>query len=128
MSEPRDHDDVFEAIVAGWDDEVPPATEMDELPPPLVRAEPAAYVDPADDEHFVPPPPPPVPHFAPETWWGMTGIVGGLLLVFLLPWLDVIDRTPWRDRLGVIAIVGGIGLLVWRMRDDPHDDDDGAVI
>ena len=139
MSDPLDHDAAFDAIVGNWDvapsqpvpswpveEDVDPNARVADVPEPLVRAEPEAYVDP--EEHFVPPPAPPAPKFAPETWFGILAIAGGLMTVFFLPFFGVIERTRFRDRAGVIAVLAGLGLLVWRMRDTPHDDDDGAIV
>jgi hypothetical protein len=78
-----------------------------------------------DDEHFVPPPPPPLPRLHRKTLAAIASIVLGLLIL----------ATNFGDGsftvLAVLAILGGLASLVWRMRDGPPTDsgwDDGAVI
>ncbi len=129
----------FDAIVAAWDVEPDP----DQLPWPVdeevTRAQPApaepqvppAPPAPADDEgHYVPPPPPPVPEAHPVTRWAAIAIGLGLLLLIGLPLLAT-DPSTGVQVVGALAIIGGIGTLVWRMRDGPSVDDgpdDGAVL
>ena len=81
--------------------------------------------DPAEDDHFVPPPPPPFPRLHRKTVAAIASIVVGL--VILATNLDGGTFTV----LAVLAILGGLASLVWRMHDGPPTDsgwDDGAVI
>jgi hypothetical protein len=81
--------------------------------------------DPAEDDHFVPPPPPPFPRLHRKTVAAIAAIVVGL--VILATNLDDGTFTV----LAVIAILGGLASLVWRMHDGPPTDsgwDDGAVV
>jgi hypothetical protein len=81
--------------------------------------------DAADDEHFVPPPPPPFPRLHRKTVAAITSIAVGLLI--LATNLDGGTFTV----LAVLAILGGLASLVWRMHDGPPTDsgwDDGAVV
>ena len=78
-----------------------------------------------DDEHFVPPPPPPLPRFHRKTVAAIASIAVGLLI--LATNLDGGTFTV----LAVLAILGGLASLVWRMHDGPPTDsgwDDGAVV
>jgi hypothetical protein len=78
-----------------------------------------------DDEHFVPPPPPPFPRLHRKTVAAIAAIVVGL--VILATNFDGGSFTV----LAVIAILGGLASLVWRMHDGPPTDsgwDDGAVV
>ena len=78
-----------------------------------------------DDEHFVPPPPPPFPRLHRKTVAAIASIVVGL--VILATNLDGGTFTI----LAVLAILGGLASLVWRMHDGPPTDsgwDDGAVV
>ena len=81
--------------------------------------------DPAEDEHFVPPPPPPLPRLHRKTVAAIASIAVGLLVL----------ATNFDDGsftfLAIVAIVGGLASLVWRMHDGPPTDsgwDDGAVL
>ena len=78
-----------------------------------------------DDEHFVPPPPPPLPRLHRKTIAAIASIVVGL--VILATNFDGGTFTV----LAVLAILGGLASLVWRMHDGPPTDsgwDDGAVV
>ena len=81
--------------------------------------------DPADDDHFVPPPPPPLPRLHRKTVAAIAAIALGLLI--LATDFDGGSFTV----LAVVAILGGLASLVWRMHDGPPTDsgwDDGAVL
>ena len=81
--------------------------------------------DPADDDHFVPPPPPPLPRLHRKTVAAIAAITLGLLI--LATDFDGGSFTV----LAVVAILGGLASLVWRMHDGPPTDsgwDDGAVL
>jgi hypothetical protein len=78
-----------------------------------------------EDEHFVPPPPPPLPRFHRKTLAALAAIALGL--VILATNFDGGTFTV----LAVLAILGGLASLVWRMHDGPPTDsgwDDGAVV
>lgn len=147
-------DEVFEALVAMFHTssptEVPwPATE--ELSAPTTRSQtwttrrsitarqaPIPEITPEEpvlpphvesylDEHFVPEPPPPLPRLQPITLlcWALIGF--GILALALhnyIP-LDFSQGSVW---IASCAIIGGFATLVYRMRDDDRDDDDGAVV
>ncbi len=86
--------------------------------------------EPDDDEHYVPPVPPPVPQPHPVTRWAALAVIGGLA-VLILPTVFSDPVGPGLALLAVLAVVGGFGTLVARMRDDPPTDsgpDDGAVV
>ncbi|MCA1823002.1 MAG: hypothetical protein LC640_01785 [Frankia sp.] len=70
----------------------------------------------AEPEHFVPPPPPPLPKAHPITLWAWVAVVtGALILLFHAATGEAVPT----DQLGVavLTIVGGLGTLIWRMRD-----------
>ncbi len=83
-----------------------------------------------DGDHFVPADPPPVPKgdWISRLAWG--GMIGGPVLLIastLLMWPLPRDLTV----VCVLAFVGGMLTLVWRMKDPPgdgHGPDDGAVL
>ncbi|HET7530152.1 MAG TPA: hypothetical protein VFJ98_04250 [Mycobacteriales bacterium] len=79
----------------------------------------------ADDEHYVPPPPPPLPRLHRKTVASIAAIVVGLLVL-----ATNLDGGAFTI-LAVLAIIGGLGSLVWHMHDGPPTDsgwDDGAVV
>jgi hypothetical protein len=81
--------------------------------------------DAADDEHFVPPPPPPFPRLHRKTVAAIASIAVGLLIL-----ATNFDGGTFTV-LAVLAILGGLASLVWRMHDGPPTDsgwDDGAVV
>ncbi len=79
------------------------------------------------DEHYEPPPAPPVGVPSPHTLYASLLIAAGALLV-IAP--GVVGLTLDVGLvLGVAAVVGGVCLLVSRMRERSIDDgDDGAVV
>lgn len=81
--------------------------------------------DPALEEHFEPPPPPPLPRLRKETIISLLAILFGILI--LATGFDG-GSLMW---LGIVAIVSGVGALIWHMKDGPPIDsgwDDGAVV
>jgi hypothetical protein len=83
--------------------------------------------EPADDpnDHFVPPPPPPLPRLHRVTIVCLLAIAGGLFVLITGVEGGVLF---WP---GIVAIAGGVGGLVWHMKDGPPIDsgwDDGAVV
>lgn len=91
-------------------------------PPPEEPAE--------EEEHFVPPPPPPVPMPSGPSAYGIAALIGGFA-VLLVPTMAGDPVGPALLVLAIVAIVGGFGMLVARMRQDSpaqDDPDDGAVI
>ncbi|MFL6075347.1 MAG: hypothetical protein ACJ73S_18305 [Mycobacteriales bacterium] len=81
-----------------------------------------------EEEHYIPPPPPPVGRAAPQTVVAILAIMaGGLLLID--PGLVGLGADASSFLLAVAALVLGVGMLVWRLRDVRDDDgDDGAVV
>ena len=117
----------FARIVAAWEAEHGPAAAVTERPrddPPPPPAEPDVLDRP--DEHYEPPAPPPLPAPSPHTLYAVLLIAAGAVCII----------APGAVRLGadvgiligVLAVVGGVALLVSRMRDRPDDGDDGAVV
>lgn len=81
------------------------------------------------EEHYVPPPPPPVPRLQQGTLAALVCIAVGTMLLVAPGVLDLGADVSFV--LGVLGIVGGVGLLVYRMREKPpyeEDPDDGAVV
>ena len=80
------------------------------------------------DEHFVPEPPPPLPklHGVTILAWALIGL--GILAIAFHNAIPA-DFSQGSNYLAALAIVGGFFTLVYRMRDNDHDDDgDGAVV
>ncbi|MGY1813145.1 hypothetical protein [Blastococcus sp. SYSU D00820] len=79
------------------------------------------------EEHFEPPPAPPVPLPAPASLYAVLLIAAGAVLVVAPRLLGLSSDVGLV--LGVAGVVGGVGLLVSRMRERSTDDgDDGAVV
>jgi hypothetical protein len=90
-------------------------------PHPLVRDE---------DDHFVPDPawPPPPLDWVSRAGWA--GVLGGPLLLLAATLMSWSPPSPL-VLVCVMAFVGGVTTLVWRMKDRPPTDDgpdDGAVV
>jgi hypothetical protein len=81
-----------------------------------------------EEEHFVPPEPPPLPRLRPGTLFGILLMAIGILLLTGPTLIGLAPRigTP----LALVALAGGIGWLVLRMRSGPPPDDwdDGAQL
>jgi hypothetical protein len=122
-----DEDAEWARIVAAFEAEhgrTPVDAEPSDAPPPP-PAEPDVLDRP--EEHYEPPPPPPVPAPAPASLYAVLLIAVGAVLV-VAP--RVLRLSPDVGLvLGVAAVVGGVALLVSRMRERSTDDgDDGAVV
>jgi hypothetical protein len=132
-----DEEAIWAAIVADLTTPAPaPAGERpwprdeDTEPAPLRSWSPPEEVA-EDDDHYEPPAPPPLPRLQPATVVACLLLVCGLGLLLLPALLGEEEvRSGWA-LLGVAGVVGGLAMLVWRMRDAPRDDsdpDDGAVV
>jgi hypothetical protein len=122
-----DEDAEWARIVSAFEAEHGPAGVADEpvqaLPP--APHEPEILDQP--DEHYEPPPPPPLPVPAPASLYAILLVLGGVVLVGAPGLLNLSSDVGLV--LGVLAIAGGVALLVARMRDRSTDDgDDGAVV
>ncbi len=117
----------FARIVAAWEAESGPAAPVTELPrddPPPPPAEPDVLDRP--EEHYEPPPPPPLPVLAPASLYALLLIAAGALGIVAPGAIGL--SLDVGIVLGVLAVVGGVSVLVARMRDRSDDDDDGAVV
>lgn len=147
---PRDEDEIWREIVAGYDSgppgSVPPwppsedlpddetqrraADEDDEDTAPQAEGPNREPVPDPEEDHFVPPPPPPVPRPDPATGASWLCLFGGpayLLISTMIGW----HIPGWAAFLAVAAFIGGFVALVLRMGDEPPQDsgpDDGAVV
>lgn len=145
-----DEDAAWAQLVADFDrdiDVVVPPWPVDEDVPDLVpepREDPNAAADSADEDegppekpgpapddpedHFQPPPPPPIPFPAPGTLGAVLMLALGALLLVAPSVLGI--GTDAGFVLGVLGIVSGVGMLVWRVRERPDDgdDDNGAIV
>jgi hypothetical protein len=123
-----DEDAEWARIVSAFEAEHGPAAVADEpvAAPPPAPHEPAILDRP--DEHYEPPPPPPLPVPAPASLYAILMVLGGVLLVGAPRLLNLSSDVGLV--LGVLAIAGGVALLVARMRDRSagDDGDDGAVV
>ncbi|MGY1747994.1 MULTISPECIES: hypothetical protein [unclassified Modestobacter] len=121
-----DDDAEFARIVAAFEAEhgrtVVDEEPRDDPPPPPAEV---SVLD-LPEEHYEPPPPPPLPVLAPASLTAMLLIAVGAVLVILPGRLGLTTETGLV--LGVAALVGGVGILVSRMRDRSDDGDDGAVV
>jgi hypothetical protein len=97
--------------------------EPSDAPPPAQHETPILDLP---EEHFEPPPPPPLPAPAPASLYAVLLVLAGVLLVGAPGMLQLSEDVGLF--LGVLAIGGGVALLVSRMRDRSDDGDDGAVV
>jgi hypothetical protein len=131
---PLTDDDVeFARIVAAFEAEHGPAPVVHDEPrddPPPRPAEPSVLdaLDALDaTDHYEPPPPPPLPVLSPATLYALLLLVVGVLLVFRPRTIGLSADVGLV--LGVAAVIGGVFVLVSRMRERSMDDgDDGAVV
>jgi hypothetical protein len=80
-----------------------------------------------DDDHYVPPPPPPLPRLSGATILGLLLIVAALVVLGLGATLGLGGGLPLV--LGLAGLIGGVAVLLTRVRDFRRDeDDDGAAI
>jgi hypothetical protein len=79
-----------------------------------------------DDEHYVPPVPPPLPRFAAPTILAMTVLVISILLLGLGGQFGLANQLTLL--LGVCGVLLAVTMLVMRLRADPDDEDDGAIL
>lgn len=101
-----------------------PLPPLDPPPPP---AEPSVLDALEAADHYRPPPPPPLPVLAPATLSSLVLLVVGVLLVFRPGTVGLSGDTGLV--LGVAAVIGGVFVLVSRMRERSVDEgDDGAVV
>jgi hypothetical protein len=113
----------------------PPAPEPQPQPQPLPQPEPPAprpqSADPEPpelaEEHYDPPPPPPLRAPAPASLYAVLLVLVGALLVGAPSVLDL--SADVGIVVGAALIIGGVVVLVSRMRDRSDEDgDDGAVV
>ena len=110
-----------------------PAAPVEQAPVEVPWVDDAAAADETEEEEeegYVPPPPPPLPQVSRQTAGALLTIAAGIFLLVLGSRLLGLD-TEVAFRLGILSIVGAVGYLIWRMRDDRSDDDrpdDGAVV
>jgi len=141
-SAPTKEDELFAAIVAGFDHELPapdahrPSADQADQASRISRAadeddqdvhRPAMPSD--DDDHWVPAPPPPLPRLRGLALWGTLALVAGFAALVVLPMFGVAGEG--RLVVGILLATGGVAALLWQMRDGPPTDsgpDDGAVI
>jgi hypothetical protein len=149
---PEDVDAAFAEIVAGLEreglgaavveedleslsfraDELEPPDSTDPVPTdptgwrvPHVTWEDAVAAE--EEGHYVPPEPPPLPRLRPGTIFGILLLMIGVLLLAGPNLIGLAPRiaTP----LALVALTGGIGWLLLRMRQGPpNSGDDGAQV
>lgn len=91
--------------------------------------DPAYDPDPDPADRYIPPPPPPLPRLTAGAIGAAALVVVGIVILIWPGLLGLgADLTA---TLGVLALVGGIVGMFWRLRDTRPDDDgpdDGAVV
>lgn len=114
----------------------PVAEDLDTAPPPNPhpRQTPGNLLDAidaldglsCDDEgHYEPPPPPPMPRLSKYALLAL-GLVGGGIALLFVPWFG---ESGGVFAVGVVAIICGVALLIWRIKEERDDGpDDGAVV
>lgn len=137
-----EEEQAWEDLVARFDEDVaahvwPAAEDLDtvSVAPPTDPVEPEPErPDRLEDklseaeEHYVPPPPPPFPRLSVPALFALALIILGGILIIGPGLLGMAGEQPFV--LGVLSVIAGGGLLVWRLRTDRHGDDgdDGAVV
>ncbi|SCX49897.1 hypothetical protein SAMN03159343_2298 [Klenkia marina] len=128
----------FARIVAAWQAEEAATAQADPAPvrpgpvdEPELRDDPPpppAEVPVLDrpDEHFEPPAPPPIPVLAPAALYALLLIAAGAVCIIAPGAIGL--SLDLGIVIGVLAVVGGVAVLVSRMRDRTDDDGDGAVV
>lgn len=124
------------------EDELSPSTAV---PPEPLGARPVPAAGPRDYEPapereddddpssgidgFVPPEPEPLTHADPALTLGWVATIGSLVVGLLLFVLDP-SVPSWVTVVLAVALLGGVGLLLWRMPARPEDrgPGDGAVV
>lgn len=100
----------------------------EDLPPPADPPRPSSpsFLD--TEEHFEPPPPPPIPRPSRYALLALAILAFGALLLVAPQVLGLSGDGVFA--VSVLAIASGVGLLVWRLKEDRDDDgpDDGAVV
>ena len=102
----------------------PPVVEQPRDDPPPPPAEVPVLDRP--DEHFEPPAPPPLPVLAPASLYALLLILAGAVCIVTPGTIGL--SLDVGIVIGVLAVVGGVAVLVSRMRDRSDDDGDGAVV
>jgi hypothetical protein len=99
------------------------ATEHEAAARASVEAEEAAA-----EEHYEPPTPPPLPVLSRSAAYALILLAGGALLLIAPGLIGLTGDVGFV--FGVLGIAGGVGMLVWRMREGPQfdDPDDGAIV
>ncbi|MEI4271062.1 hypothetical protein TEK04_04945 [Klenkia sp. LSe6-5] len=97
--------------------------ELDDAGPPAPAEVPVLD---RPDEHFEPPPPPPIPVLAPASLYALLLIAAGAVCIIAPGAIGL--SLDVGIVIGVLAVVGGVAVLVSRMRDRTDDDGDGAVV
>lgn len=134
---PEDVDRRFEELVRGLDRDPPvelPESTAPQEPPPSEEDEPTllelwdAELPEDEEDEYVAPDPPPLPWPSLPAIGGVLCVLGGLLLL-ARPDVAPLGTNPGR-LVGFLVFVGGVWLLISRLRDDPTEDekDDGAVV
>lgn len=144
---PEDVDRRFNELIKGLDDgsaltkgagaeEFP--TEAVPMTPPVTPSTPDeeptllelwdAELPDDDEDDYEPPEPPPMPWPSLPAIGGVLLIIGGLALL-VNPGIAPLGTNPGR-LVGFIAFLGGVWMLINRLRPDkePDDTDDGAVV
>jgi hypothetical protein len=87
-----------------------------------------ADIEDLDEGHYEPPPPPPMPRLSRFAVLALAAIALGASLLFAPDFLQLGGSVTFA--FGVLLIVSGVGLLVWRLREDRDEDgpDDGAIV
>lgn len=142
-----DEEQAWEDLIARFDEDAahvwPAAEDLDTttVAPPAEAVEPEPEPEPESErsdrledkvseaeEHYVPPPPPPFPRLSVPALFALALIVLGGILIIVPRVLSMGGEQPFV--LGVLSVIAGGGLLVWRLKADRYDDDgdDGAVV
>lgn len=131
-----DTDAAFDALVAGW--YVDTHTAIRNAERDLTRedaewrnrlAQPAAEPDTVwlDDDHYIPPPPPPLPRLSFAAILGLAVLAVSILVLSLGTEIGLADGFTLV--LGISGLIGGVAILLTRVREHSRDeDDDGSAV
>ncbi|MEP6599080.1 MAG: hypothetical protein ABJB98_06470 [Actinomycetota bacterium] len=133
-----DTNSAFAALIADWHVDTVAAVRDAERDLTLEDAEWRARLAPAPspgdadaadgpDEHYQPPAPPPLPRLAAVTVRALLLIIASIAVLIFGGRFGFEPNLTFL--LGVAGVLLGAGMLVTRLREQPHgDDDDGAIV
>ena len=119
---------MYDAEPAGADPDDPRSVDSSDPDLTDVWRGPTSLGPPADDplDHYEPPDPGPIRAPSRQAVVAILVLIAGAIVLFFPHALGFGSTTS--VVLGVLGITGGVGMLLMRLKEDPPDDDDGAIV